>query len=51
MAQYVCIDRDGDLKFEICGRKTERSEMKCYVATKEHWNKTKLRLTNYGLGG
>ena len=26
-------------------------DLKRHVATKKHWNKTKLRLTNYGLGG
>ena len=37
------------LPSEICGGRTERSET--HVATKKHWNKTTLRLTNYGLGG
>ena len=28
-----------------------QKDLKHHVATKKHWNKTKLRLTNYRLGG
>ena len=42
-----CIWCDCLLKYVERGLK----DLKRHVATKKHWNKTKLRLTNYGLGG
>ena len=46
-----CMDSGCDCLLKYVEGGLSLKDLKCRVATKKHWNKTKLRLTNYGIGG